>query len=123
MAPLVQERVATLGEVPAMVDFLFLADPPRDEAAIDKALVRDANAGRILAAAAETYGSCDFDAAGLHRATIGIGEGLELNLRKTQAPIRVAVTGRSRGGGAHRAGGGGAPPPARRFLPAAPLVG
>ena len=80
-----------------MVDFLFLADPPRDEAAIDKALVRDANAGRILAAAAETYGSCDFDAAGLHRATIGIGEGLELNLRKTQAPIRVAVTGRSVG--------------------------
>ena len=28
MAPVVQERVATLSEVPAMVDFVFLEDPP-----------------------------------------------------------------------------------------------
>lgn len=97
MAPLVQERVATLGEIPAMVDFLFLADPPLDEAAVDKALVRDANAERILAKALEVFGTCDFDATALHQATIAVGEALELNLRKTQAPIRVAVTGRSVG--------------------------
>ena len=46
LAPLVQERVATLGEVPAMVDFLFLADPPIDEASWDKAIGRDDEAPR-----------------------------------------------------------------------------
>ena len=86
-----------LGEIPAMGDFLFLADPPLDEAAVDKALVRDANAERILTKAIEVFGSCAFDAAALHQATIAVGEALELNLRKTQAPIRVAVTGRSVG--------------------------
>ena len=97
MAPLVQERVATLGEVPAMVDFLFLAEPPLDEVAVDKALVRDANAERILVAAIERFSACDFDAPALHQATLSLGETLDLNLRKTQAPIRVAVTGRSVG--------------------------
>jgi glutamyl-tRNA synthetase len=97
MAPLVQERVATLGEVPAMVDFLFLADPPYDEAAVDKGLRRDARASEILAAAVEAFSTCDFDAASLHQTMIVIGEGLELNLRKTQAPVRVAMTGRSVG--------------------------
>ena len=33
LAPVVQERVAVLGEVPAMVDFLFLEDPPIDPTA------------------------------------------------------------------------------------------
>ena len=97
MAPLVQERVATLGEVPAMVDFLFLADPPYDEAAVDKGLRRDARASEILAAAVEAFSTCDFDAASLHQTMIVVGEGLELNLRKTQAPVRVAMTGRSVG--------------------------
>jgi len=97
MAPLVQERVATLGEIPAMVDFLFLADPPLDAAAVAKVLVGDTNAEHILTTALEIYGTCDFEATALHQATVAVGETLELNLRKTQAPIRVAVTGRSVG--------------------------
>ena len=40
VAPLVQERVRTLAEVPAMVDFLFLEEPAIDEAAWEKAVAR-----------------------------------------------------------------------------------
>ena len=42
VAHLVQERVATLGEVPAMVSFFFLDDVPFDDAAFDKTIANDA---------------------------------------------------------------------------------
>ena len=41
LAPLVQERVAVLGEVPAMVDFLFLDQPDIDEDSWAKAVAGD----------------------------------------------------------------------------------
>ncbi len=41
MAPVVQERVTLLGEVPAMVDFLFQADPVIDQDSWDKAIAKD----------------------------------------------------------------------------------
>src|SRR5665213_147851 len=41
VAPLVQERVATLGEVPAMIEFFFLEVPTFDEAAFDKTVRND----------------------------------------------------------------------------------
>jgi len=97
IAPLVQERVAMLSEVPGMVDFLFLEDAPIDDAAFDKAIKNDERAPEILAKALEVYGSVPFDAASLHEATVAFGDDLGLKLRKTQAPIRVAVTGKSVG--------------------------
>ena len=48
MAPVVQERVATLSEVPALVDFLFLEDPPIDQKSWDKAIGRDEVAPKLL---------------------------------------------------------------------------
>ena len=45
LAPVVQERVAVLGEVPAMVEFLFLEQPDIDEEAWAKAVTKD-TAGR-----------------------------------------------------------------------------
>jgi glutamyl-tRNA synthetase len=97
MAPLVQERIATLSEIPAMVDFLFLADPVFDEQALTKAITGDERAGSILAAAVRVYAQCEFSAEALHAETLALGEALGYKLRITQAPIRVAITGRSVG--------------------------
>ena len=97
LAPLVQERVAVLGEVPGMVDFVFLADPPFDQASWDKAIGRDAGSRAILAEAVQAYGSCGWTAAELHEVTLALAEAHGRKLGKAQAPIRVAVTGRSVG--------------------------
>jgi len=97
LAPLVQERVATLGEVPAMVDFVFLPDAPVDEAGWEKAIARDSEAPAILADAAAAYEACDWTPEGLREATLTIGDVHGRKLGKVQAPIRVAVTGRTVG--------------------------
>jgi glutamyl-tRNA synthetase len=97
LAPLVQERVATLGEVPAMVDFIFLADPPYDEAQFDSVIVRDEGAVDILDGAVAVYSHCEWRAADLHDLTLEMAERLGKKLGKAQAPIRVAVTGRKVG--------------------------
>ena len=97
MAPLVQERVRTLGEVPAMVDFLFLEQPEIDPDAWAKAVTRVPGAGALLHDAAVAYETCHWDAEALHKATSALAEDHGLKLAKAQAPIRVAVTGRSVG--------------------------
>jgi glutamyl-tRNA synthetase len=97
MAPLVQERVATLAEVPAMVDFLFLDQPPIEQASWDKAMARDAEAGHILDAAVAAYAACPWTADEIRAATLGVAEQAGRKLAKAQAPIRVAVTGRTVG--------------------------
>lgn len=97
LAPLVQERVARLDEVPGMVDFVFLADPPIDEGSWEKAVSGDEAAGSILGEAAAAYGECEWSAEGLRAATVGVAERAGRKLGKAQAPIRVAVTGRSIG--------------------------
>ena len=110
MAPLVQERVKTLSEVPDMVDFLWMDEPPVDEAAWDKALVRGKAArevldasldelGRLAAAAGGSWSASDVsDAVERVAATAGLvnAEGRP-QMAKAQAPIRVATTGRSVG--------------------------
>ena len=97
IAPLVQERVSMLSEVPGMIDFLFLADPAYDAAAVSKTIESDEAAGQILDAALDAYASAAFEPSVLHEATVALSDGLGMKLRKTQAPIRVAVTGRSVG--------------------------
>jgi glutamyl-tRNA synthetase len=96
LAPVVQERVAVLSEVPAMVDFMFLDAPPIDDEAWAKAIAGDDLAVTILSGAVEAYeelvDSWTHDA--LHAATLAVGEGVGRKLGKAQAPIRVAVTGR-----------------------------
>jgi glutamyl-tRNA synthetase len=92
VAPLVQERVATLGEVPAMVGFFF--DRVHfDGPSFDKSIANDPSGRAMLAAAIERFGGVEWAAASLHEATVEIGEALGLALRKAQAPIRCAVTG------------------------------
>jgi glutamyl-tRNA synthetase len=97
LAGVAQERVTMLSEVPELVDFLFLEEPPEDPDSWRKAIVEDEQAPRILADALAAYESCPWDAAALHEVTLGIAEAVGRKLGKAQAPIRVAVMGRTRG--------------------------
>jgi glutamyl-tRNA synthetase len=93
VAPLVQERVSTLDEVPAMVDFLFRAEPLVDAAAW-AAVAGDELAAGLLAAAVDIYQQVEWTAEALHQATLLLAESSGRKLGKAQVPIRVAVTGR-----------------------------
>jgi glutamyl-tRNA synthetase len=93
VAPLVKERVATLGEVPAMLSFFFLEEPDYDDAAFVKAIGEDPLGQALLALAVERLEDVAWDAATLHQEVVEIGEAMGLPLRKAQAPIRCAVTG------------------------------
>ena len=97
VAHLVQERVATLGEIPAMVSFFFLDDVPFDEAAFAKTIANDDVGKAVLSLAIDAYGSVEWNAEALHEATLQLGESIGLALRKSQAPIRCAITGTSVG--------------------------
>jgi glutamyl-tRNA synthetase len=98
VAPLVQERVRVLAEVPGLVDFLFLDEPVVDQASWDKVMGRDPTAAcALLDDAAAAYGECEWRADVLHAVTQEVGERHGLKLGQAQAPIRVAVTGRSVG--------------------------
>lgn len=96
VAPLIHTRVATLGEVPTMVDFFFLAEPEIDAVAWDKTMSVDF-AREVLSDFVAALETADWN----HDALKGILEewtnSRGLKLGKTQAPIRVAITGRTVG--------------------------
>ena len=96
IAPLVQTRVVTLSEVPAMIDFFFLEDPAIDQAAWDKTMSADF-ARDVLAYFAASLGTVEWNHDSLKQALETWTESRGLKLGKTQAPIRVAVTGRTVG--------------------------
>jgi glutamyl-tRNA synthetase len=97
LAAVTQERVTVLSEVPDLVDFLFLEDAPDDPDSWQKAIAGDEGSPQILADALAAYESCAWDADALHEVTLGIAESVGRKLGKAQAPIRVAVMGRTRG--------------------------
>lgn len=97
MAPLVQERVTVLGEVPGMVDFLFLPQPALDERAWKDVSKDAADAADVLTRALEAFATVDWAAPSLHEATLAVADAVGKKLGKAQAPIRVAVTGRTVG--------------------------
>ena len=94
MAPLVQERVKVLSEVPAYVDF-FDAVPflPDDFAKATK----DEWAAGLLDDVAEAFEQVDWKADDLKAVVVAVAEGRGLKVAKAQAPVRVAVTGRTVG--------------------------
>ncbi len=94
VAPLIQERVATFGEIAPMVEFFFLDEPRIDETAFAKVITNDANGRGLLEGAIERFEKVgEWVAASLHEAVAELGESMGLALRKAQAPIRCAVTG------------------------------
>lgn len=97
LAPLLQERIATLAEAPAMLEFLF-ADPfVPEEASVTKVISNDESASAILSEASTRFAEIDWTPAALRGAVESISERLGQRLGKTQGPIRVATMGRSVG--------------------------
>jgi glutamyl-tRNA synthetase len=81
-APLVQEKIATLGEFPQFAGFLFA----RPDA--------QAGDGTVLPAAAEALGEVEpFDAQRIEEALRSLAERLGLKPREAFQPIRLALTG------------------------------
>jgi glutamyl-tRNA synthetase len=97
LAGVTQERVTMLSEVPDLVDFLFLEGPPDDPVSWRKAVTEDEVAPRILTEALAAYETCPWEVDALHEVTLAIAESVGRKLGKAQAPIRVAVMGRTRG--------------------------
>ena len=97
MAEHVQTRVVTLADVAPMVDFLFLTEPEIDEGAWNKAMAPPSSRRRCCATWSTRTRSVDSWHAELKSALEAIGERYELKLGKAQAPVRVAVTGRTVG--------------------------
>jgi glutamyl-tRNA synthetase len=95
LAPLIQTRVVTLAEAPGMVDFLF-GDVVVDEVSWNKTMKSDV-AARIVGEAIERYETANWSADELKDSLETIGAHHELKLGKAQAPVRVAVTGRTVG--------------------------
>ncbi|WP_370517112.1 glutamate--tRNA ligase [Streptomyces acidiscabies] len=95
VAELTQTRIAVLSEITQYVDFLFLDAPVEDEASWTKAMKLGADG--ILASTRARWAQSEWTAsalkAGLEEAAAEHG----LKLGKAQAPVRVAVTGRTVG--------------------------
>jgi glutamyl-tRNA synthetase len=78
------------------VDFLFLDEPAVDQASWDKAM--SGNAADILTAAVDAFeAAARWSGEELKSALEEIGADRGIKLGKAQAPVRVAVTGRSIG--------------------------
>jgi glutamyl-tRNA synthetase len=82
--PLVQEKIATLGEFPQFAGFLF-GDVEPDPALLDERVLEEAEG--VLA------GVEPFTTERIEEALRGLAEKLELKPREAFQPIRVAVTG------------------------------
>ena len=83
VAPLVQEKIATLGEFPAFAGFFFARVEPDGE--VD---------GQVLPAAVETLAGVEpFEAEQIETALRGLAERLGLKPREAFQPIRLALTG------------------------------
>jgi glutamyl-tRNA synthetase len=83
-APMVQEKISTLGAYPEFAGFLFHEVEP-DPALLDE---------KLLVRAADVLEGVElFTADRIEQALRGLAEELELSPRKAFQPIRVAVTG------------------------------
>lgn len=104
LAPVVQERVKTLDEVPLLVDWLFCADAPDDPDSWAKEMGK-AHAVAVLdsaIAAVQVAGEWDADRVRAIVEGAAVDAGLvnaegNPQLSKAQAPVRVATLGRSKG--------------------------
>jgi glutamyl-tRNA synthetase len=96
LAPLAQTRLTVLSDITDNVDFLFLDEPVEDEASWAKAMKEGSDA--LLRTAREKLADADWSSPeSLKNAVLAAGEEHGLKLGKAQAPVRVAVTGRTVG--------------------------
>jgi glutamyl-tRNA synthetase len=92
----VQTRVVTMRDVAPMVDFLFLDEPVIDEAAWDKVMAAPTSLP-MLRAVVEALADAAWDTLTLKSTVEDIGLAHDLKPGKAQAPVRLAVTGRTVG--------------------------
>ncbi|MDP6976138.1 MAG: glutamate--tRNA ligase family protein [Acidimicrobiales bacterium] len=97
MVDLVQEKLRTLADVVRFVDFLFLEEPADDPESWQKVMVDGPSAAEVLDGAAAALAGCPWESEAVKDAVAEVGEALDLRLGKAQAPVRVAVTGRTVG--------------------------
>lgn len=95
VAGLAQTRLTVLSEITAYVDWLFLPLPPQDEASWAKAMKPGAEA--ILASVRKNWADADWTAEALRSCLEAAAAEHGLKLSKAQAPVRVALTGRTVG--------------------------
>ncbi|WP_236246784.1 glutamate--tRNA ligase [Streptomyces sp. CC210A] len=96
IAPHAQTRLTVLSDITANVDFLFLKEPVEDEASWQKAMKGEPAA--LLTTARARLEAADWTSPeSLKDAVLKAGEEHGLKLGKAQAPVRVAVTGRTVG--------------------------
>jgi|TARA_B100001750_G_scaffold248144_1_gene277098 glutamyl-tRNA synthetase len=96
VAPLIQERTRVLSDGPPQLDFFFLDAPEIDQSSWEKVMVSD-EAALILEAVHNAFVEIEWEVDVLHDALRVIGDRYDMKLGKAQAPVRVAVTGRSVG--------------------------
>jgi len=94
IAPFIQERVATFGEIPSMVEFFFLDVPHFDEASFTKVIANDPLGRTVLEGTVDAFERLtSWESTILHETVASVGGANGLALRKAQAPIRCAITG------------------------------
>lgn len=96
LAPLAQTRIAVLSEIIPMVDFAFLSEPVHDPASWQKAIMTPV-APAILRDVLAEFRTATWEPATLKAVVEAVGVAHGLKLGKAQAPVRVAVTGRTIG--------------------------
>jgi glutamyl-tRNA synthetase len=97
IAPHAQTRIKVLSEITENVDFLFLKEPVEDEASWTKAMGKGDPAALLTTARAKLDAADWTSPESLKEAVLAAGEEHGLKLGKAQAPVRVAVTGRTVG--------------------------
>ncbi|HJL91190.1 MAG: glutamate--tRNA ligase [Acidimicrobiales bacterium] len=97
MADLIQEKLRTLSDTPRFVDFLFLEEPDVDEDSWKKTMKDPQVADSLLGHIADSFEECEWETDVLKDLVTKAGEKVDLKLGKAQAPLRVAVTGRTVG--------------------------
>lgn len=95
VAPLAQTRLAVLSDITSYVDFLFLDAPAEDEASWNKAM--KPGAADLLRDASAALAAADWEPGALKAALEAVAAEHGLKLGKAQAPVRVAVMGRTVG--------------------------
>jgi glutamyl-tRNA synthetase len=91
LAPLVQERIARLDEIPALLDWVVGPAPAPDDKDWAKVMVKDPAVPAILDLVTERLAGSDWTPEALQAVVLGAGDELGA---KSQVPVRLAVTGR-----------------------------
>jgi glutamyl-tRNA synthetase len=94
IAPLVQERARVLGDVPALVDFLFSDDVVINEKDWEKGVRQQPAFAALLDGVISAFATASWDVDTLRNVVVEIGQRVGVpQLGKAQAPIRLATTG------------------------------